>query len=174
LIEVDFVDVGLPIRSIAAKTAEEAKVENPLAWLVCTTENDRILESPEIVDGGIYHLRSTVRIEKEGKTACFNLHEDEGPCQLRHRVHRSLGTNPDQWDKGACPVRATRARPVQPTTPLGPDQVNVLLFDQWDLLDVRGSRLSVGHRLSAGGRFLIVERAEPVECHMGPKTVKVQ
>jgi hypothetical protein len=32
------------------------------------------------------------------------------------------------WIKGRCPIRATRRCPVKPTTPLGPDQVNVLLL----------------------------------------------
>jgi hypothetical protein len=46
--------------------------------------------------------------------------------------------------KAAWPKRATRACPVQPTTPLGPDQVNVLLLLLLLLCAVGSLQVSAG------------------------------
>jgi hypothetical protein len=56
---------------------------------------DLIRDASELVENGVYHLRSTIRAEKEGRTACINIHEDEDASHLHHRIHCSFGTNED-------------------------------------------------------------------------------
>jgi hypothetical protein len=43
-------------------------------------------------------LKSTVRVELEGKVKCFSIGEEEDGLMQNHRIHRGLGTEMDRWD----------------------------------------------------------------------------
>jgi hypothetical protein len=90
------VDPVLSLPTTTQRIAEEAKLENTPAWLLSTTGGDLIRNTFELSDWGVYHLRSTIRIEKEDKITCLDIHEN--PSQLHHRMHRSLGRDNEHCD----------------------------------------------------------------------------
>jgi hypothetical protein len=96
--QVFTIDVSRPIHSIMMQIAEEARLPNPSAWIICTLMEEVIEDSKEIVDGQTYRLRSPVRIEFQGRTKCFSIREKEDGLTLHHRIHRGLGTDIDRWE----------------------------------------------------------------------------
>jgi hypothetical protein len=58
------------------RIAEEAKLDNTSAWLLSMTGGDLIRSTSELLDWGVYHPQSTIRIEKEDKTMCIDIRED--------------------------------------------------------------------------------------------------
>jgi hypothetical protein len=96
--QVFTVDASRPIQSITTQIAEEAKIQNPTVWMLSSLIDEIIHDSREIIEGQTYRLKSTVRIEYEGRTKCFNIGDEEDGMTLHHRVHRGLGTDPEHWD----------------------------------------------------------------------------
>jgi hypothetical protein len=93
------VDAGRQVHTIASKTAEEARLENPSTWLLCKSTDEPIYDAKDIVEGQTHRLRSTTRIDHEGQTKRFNVQEEEeDPMVLHHRIHRGLGTDTERWD----------------------------------------------------------------------------
>jgi hypothetical protein len=81
---------GLPIHVITTKISEGDRLENASAWLLSTRGSDLIRDSAELIEGGVYYLKSTIRIGKEEKTRCINVRDDEDTSQLHHRIRRNL------------------------------------------------------------------------------------
>jgi hypothetical protein len=73
----------------------EASLEDPSGWLVSSTLRDPVHSIEQLIAGGIYDLRGTIRIEKEDKVVDVSLHEDETPEQAHHRMWRDLSAMPD-------------------------------------------------------------------------------
>jgi hypothetical protein len=122
------IDAGRQVHTIASTIAEEARLENPTAWLLCKANDELVSDTTDIFDGQTYRLRSTVRMEHEGRTKCFNMYEEDDPTALHHRIHRELGAGPDRWDlldirgtviaQGARIAAGTRVFEVELTEPI--------------------------------------------------------
>jgi hypothetical protein len=96
--QVFTVDRNRPMQAILLQIAEEARIPNPSAWILCSMMEEVVSESRYLMDGQTYRLKSTVRIEFEGKTKCFNISEGEDGLTLHLRIHRGLGTDMEHWE----------------------------------------------------------------------------
>jgi hypothetical protein len=59
----------MEIQSVTMRRAEETKLENPPPWILCNTEGEPIRETTNLIEGGVYYLRSSIRVDKEGITS---------------------------------------------------------------------------------------------------------
>jgi hypothetical protein len=83
---------------ITSQIADEARIPNPSAWIMSTLLEEIIRDPKDIVQAQTYRLKSTVRVELEGKVKRFNIGEEEDGLMQHHRIHRGLGTEIDRWD----------------------------------------------------------------------------
>jgi hypothetical protein len=95
---VCIVDTVRPIQLITTQIAEEGRIPNPTAWILCSLIEEVIRDAKGIVEGQTYRLKSTIRVEYDGHTKCYNIGEEEDGMMMHHRIHRSLGTDADHWD----------------------------------------------------------------------------
>jgi hypothetical protein len=93
--QVFVINAHRPIQAITTQIAEEARIPNPSAWLLSTLNEEIIRDPREIVEGQTYRLKSSIRIEMDGRIKSFNIGEEEDGL-MQH--HRGLGTMIGQWE----------------------------------------------------------------------------
>jgi hypothetical protein len=96
--QVFVVDTMRSIQLITTQIAEEGRISNPTAWILCSLIEEVIRDAKDIIEGQTYRLKITIRVEHDGHTKCFNIGEEEDGMMMHHKIHRGLGTDADHWD----------------------------------------------------------------------------